>query len=131
MKFLKFLIPLSILSLIYNIIILGSVVLNLGWVRTRAAGGQFKTFPIGIRFLDFIMAIFMVFLIGLLWNHRVNKMSGKGPFIARLIGYNFIVSTFFQLISRSPDERWNAIPAIILAITFILIAKREQLRTAN
>jgi hypothetical protein len=58
-------------------------------------------------------------------------MSGKGPFIARLIGYNFIVSTFFQLISRSPDERWNAIPAIILAITFILIAKREQLRTAN
>ena len=102
------------------------MVLNLDWVRTRAAGGQFKTFPIGIRFVDFLMGVFMVFLFGLLWNHRNKPMDEKGPMVTRIIGYTFFVSTFFQLVSRSTDERWNAIPALILAVTFIAISRREK-----
>ena len=126
MKVLKVLIPLSLISLLYNIVILVSVTLNLDWVRTRAAGGQFTTFPIGVRFVDFLMAIFMVFLMGMLWNHRVNPMDAKGPMITRIIGYTFFISMFFQIISRSADERWNAIPALIIGITFILLSRREQ-----
>ncbi|MFM8448073.1 MAG: hypothetical protein ACKN92_07930 [Candidatus Nanopelagicaceae bacterium] len=126
MKILKILIPLSLISLVYNVILLFSVVLNLDWVRTRAAGGQFKTFPIGIRFVDFVMGVFMIFLFGLLWNHRNKPMDEKGPMVTRIIGYTFFVSTFFQLISRSADERWNAIPALILAVTFIAISRREK-----
>jgi hypothetical protein len=128
MKALKVLIPLSLFSLVYNAMILFSVVLNLDWVRTRAAGGQFKSFPIGVRFVDFLMGVFMIFLFGLLWNHRIKPMDEKGPMVARIIGYTFFVSTFFQLISRSTDERWNAIPALILAVTFVLLSRREQLR---
>jgi hypothetical protein len=128
MKPLKVLIPLSIVSLLYNIVILTSVTLNLDWVRTRAAGGQFKEFPIGVRFLDLLMAIFMVFLIGMLLNHREKPMDTKGPMVTRVIGYTFFLSMFFQLISRSADERWNAIPAAILAVTFIFISRREQSR---
>ena len=127
MKPLKFLIPLSLLSLLYNFAILLSVTLNLDWVRTRAAGGQFKEFPIGIRVLDFIFALFMLFLMALLWNHKDKPMDSKGPMIARLIGYTFFISAFFQTISRSSNERWNAIPALILAITFLTISKREQI----
>ena len=126
MKALKFLIPLSLISLLYNIIILLSVTLNLDWVRTRAAGGQYTTFPIGIRFVDFLMAIFMIFLMGMLWNHRINPMDAKGPTVTRIVGYTFFVSMFFQLISRSANERWNAIPALIIGITFILLSRREQ-----
>jgi hypothetical protein len=126
MKVLKVLIPLSLISLLYNIVILVSVTLNLDWVRTRAAGGQFTTFPIGVRFVDLLMAIFMVFLMGMLWNHRVNPMDAKGPMITRIIGYTFFISMFFQIISRSADERWNAIPALIIGITFILLSRREQ-----
>ena len=128
MKALKYLIPLSLISLIYNIVILLSVALNLDWVRTRAAGGQYKDFPIGVRFVDLLMAIFMVFLIGMLWNHREKPMDEKGPTVSRVIGYTFFISMFFQIASRSMDERWNAIPAGILAVTFILISRREQLR---
>lgn len=128
MKSLKILIPLSLISLVYNAVILFSVVLNLDWVQTRAAGGQFKTFPIGVRFVDFIMGVFMIFLFSLLWNHRIKAMDEKGPMVARIIGYTFFVSTFFQLISRSTDERWNAIPALILAVTFVLLSRREQVR---
>lgn len=129
MKPLKVLIPLSIASLLYNIIILTSVTLNLDWVRTRAAGGQFKEFPIGVRFLDFLMVVFMVFLIGMLWNHREKPMDAKGPTVTRIVGYTFFLSMFFQLISRSADERWNAIPAAILAVTFIFLSRREQARS--
>ena len=128
MKALKYLIPLSLISLIYNIVILLSVALNLDWVRTRAAGGQYKDFPIGVRFVDLLMAIFMVFLIGMLWNHREKPMDEKGPTVSRVIGYTFFISMFFQIASRSMDERWNAIPAGILAVTFIFISRREQLR---
>lgn len=128
MKALKYLMPLSLISLLYNIVILLSVTLNLDWVRTRAAGGQYTTFPIGIRFVDFLMAIFMVFLVGMLWKHRELPMDEKGPTVTRVIGYTFFISMFFQVASRSMDERWNAIPAGILAVTFILISRREQLR---
>ena len=128
MRVLKYLIPLSLISLAYNVAILLSVTLNLEWVRTRAAGGQYTTFPIGIRFVDFLMAVFMVFLIVMLWKHRELPMDEKGPTVTRVIGYTFFVSMFFQIASRSMDERWNAIPAGILAVTFILISRREQLR---
>ena len=127
-KALKVLIPLSLISLLYNAVLLISVTLNYDWVRTRAAGGQYETFPIGIRFVDFLMGIFMLFLIAMLWNRREKPMDEKGPMVTRIIGYTFFVSTFFQLASRSSDERWNAIPALILAITFILISRREKSR---
>jgi hypothetical protein len=127
MKLLRILIPLSLISLVYNVAILVSVALNLDWVRTRAAGGQFTDFPFGIRVLDLIIALFMLFLMALLWNHKDKPMDSKGPMITRLIGYTFFISAFFQTISRSSNERWNAIPALILAITFLAISKREQI----
>ena len=128
MKYLRFLIPLSLLSLAYNVVILFSVVLNLDWVRTRAAGGQYETFPFSLRFIYFVMTVFMIFLALLLWNHREVPMDPSGPRTARIIGYTFFISTIFQLISRSADERWNAIPALILAVTFILLSRREKSR---
>ena len=128
MKSLKVLIPLSILSLVYNVAILISVTLNFDWVRTRAAGGQYKDFPIGIRIAYLIMTFFMIFLIGMIWNHRENPMTSKGLNITRVMGYIFILSAFAQLISQSANERWNAIPAAILAITFILISRRQRVR---
>ena len=128
MKYLKYLIPLSLLSLLYNSIILISVVFNMDWVRTRAAGGQYETFPYLLRFIYFIMTIFMIFLALLLWNHRDAHMDPNGPRTARIIGYTFFISTFFQLASRSANEKWNAIPALILAITFILLSRREKSR---
>ena len=127
-KALKVLIPLSFISLLYNAILLISVTLNYDWVRTRAAGGQYETFPIGLRFVYFVMSIFMIFLITMLWTYRDAPMDANGPRTTRIIGYTFFVSTFFQLASRSSDERWNAIPALILAITFILISRREKSR---
>ena len=127
MNTLKVLIPLSLLSLVYNVAILISVTLNLHWVRTRAAGGQYTNFPVGIRFMYLIMAFLMVFLIGMIWNHRENPMNAKGPIITQVLGYIFVLSSVVQLISRSTNERWNAIPAFIIALTFLALSRREKI----
>lgn len=127
MKLLRVLIPLSLISLAYNFAILLSVTLNLDWVRTRAAGGQFTDFPFAVRFVYFLMAFGMIYLMAMLWNHREIHITDKTPVLARILGYVFILSTLLQLISRSPDERWNAIPALVIALTFLNLSKERKL----
>jgi len=122
------LIYLAELALIYNASILISVTLNLDWAKPRAAGGQFETFPIGIRIIYCGMFFGMVFLILLLWRHRTIALDQAGVRLARIIGYVFIASTFVQLISRSPEEQTNAIPASIISLTFFLLARRDRQR---
>ncbi|HEY9275995.1 MAG TPA: hypothetical protein VIO63_02435, partial [Candidatus Nanopelagicaceae bacterium] len=112
------------LALVYNLMILFSVVLNLSWVETRAAGGQYTDFPISIRILCFFMSIgtaILIFYLRKLTSERVTSQDIK---FARYLGWLFIVSTILQLISRSPNEQWNAIPAAVIATTFLLISRR-------
>jgi len=119
MKQKAYLIYASLLALIYNFVILISVALNQEWVRTRAAGGQYETFPITIRVIYFLMSIFMATLMLWLWDHRNQSLNPQSRRLARILGYTFVVSTFLQIISQSPDESWNAIPALVLAVTFL------------
>ena len=126
MKRFQYLISASIVSLLYNVFILFSVSMNMEWVRTRAAGGQYENFPIWIRILYFVMASFMGSLIFWLWDHRYGVVEGRSKTFAKGLSYLFIISTLLQLISRSADERWNAIPASILAITFWVLVRRNS-----
>ena len=126
MKRIHYLIAAAIFSLLYNFVILLAVSLNLEWVRTRAAGGQYETFPAGIRIVYFLMSSFMGTLIFWLWDHRNQVLDNPSRRLARIFSYTFIISTALQLVSRSADERWNAIPAAILAITFWVLSKRNE-----
>lgn len=125
MKQLKIWITASIFSLFGNSVILLGVALDLDWVRTRAAGGQFETFPIVLRIIYFLMFIFMISLIIWLWDNRKGSLTQRGTRFAKFLWVLFSISTVTQLISRSADERWNAIPAVILAITFFKLAKQK------
>lgn len=126
MNRLRFLVLASIASLLYNFAILLSVTLNLDWVRTRAAGGQYETFPVAIRVIYFVMSSFMGTLIFWLWDHRNQVLDAPSKRLARIFSYTFLISTALQLVSRSADERWNAIPASILAITFWVLSRRDS-----
>lgn len=98
------------LSLIYNALLLGAVVLNLDWARSRAAGGNFQTFPVTLRLLyafQFLLTIFLIWYI-----------TRASTFWSKILTSVFVISTLFQLLSRSPNERWNALPAAIIAFTF-------------
>ena len=114
------------LSLTYNIILLFSVSMNYDWVKTRAAGGGFDSFPISIRIAYFFMAAFMAALMFWLWDKRNGINTIRGYRFATFLAVLFSISTLMQLISRSSDERWNAIPAAIMAITFWVFRNKKD-----
>ena len=120
----NYLIPASIASLVYNFVLLLSVTLNLEWSKTRAAGGQFESFPVFLRILYFFMAVMMAAIAFWIWNIRKQSLNERSKRISKLACVIFSLSTIIQLISQSADERWNAIPALILAVTFFAIARK-------
>lgn len=123
MKFLAYLVYAAIFSLLYNFFLLISVTLNLDWAHSRAAGGQFDSFPIYLRVVYFFMSVLTMTLLFWLWDNRSGLVSQRSRKVGRLLGFLFSVSTLLQLISQSPNERWNAIPALVLAITFFRLVK--------
>lgn len=121
----------AVASLVFNIALLVSVTLDLEWAHTRAAGGGFDSFPVALRVIYLAMAVFMAWLLRVLWNHRTRPLDARGGRIARWVGVLFVLSTATQLISRSADERWNAIPAAILALAFFALARRATAATRS
>lgn len=113
-------------ALLYNSILLFSVTLNLDWAKPRAAGGQFDSFPLTIRVIYLLMFFGMLFLINFLWRYRQTVLPKTAARLARILGYLFVISTLTQLVSRSSAERFNALPAAIIAVTFLVLARREM-----
>lgn len=114
------------LALIYNVIILLGVVSNQSWAHSRAVGGQYTDFPVMIRIIYFFMTIGTAVLIFYLRNLVNVSVSPQDLKFARYLGWLFVVSTILQLISRSSAEQWNAIPASIIALTFLLLARGSK-----
>ena len=114
----KILIPL-IISYIWTTGLVIGVIFNANFALTRAAGGQFETFPTSIRFSYIFTLIIILFGIKFWWE----KNQGKPVRPRWIITFYFFLnclSTVTQLISRSPNEKWNAIPAFIIAYSFYL-----------
>lgn len=116
----------ALLALAFNSLLLASVTLDLEWARTRAAGGQFEEFPLVIRAVYLMLSVAMIFLMRLSWRLLHDEASQKEHLVAKWIGRLFVVSAFTQLISQSADERWNAIPAAVIATAFLVSARRNQ-----
>ena len=105
--------PLLALSLAWNIYLVVGVILNQSYAQTRAAGGQYETFPIGIR-CAYLVTLAILIYQALLFFTNIKRPTWiyKGFF---LLG---VASFFVNAISRSSYERWNAIPAAIISYGF-------------
>lgn len=114
------------LALMYNAALLFSVTLNLPWAKSRAAGGQYDSFPLAIRALYFLMFLGMLVLMNFLWHNRNAKMSKAAVQFSRMLSYLFILSTIIQLLSKSSAEQFNAIPSAIIALTFLVLHRRNM-----
>jgi len=91
------------LSSAWSLFIVGLVVLKVDWALPRAAGGQFESFPNWLRILyigNFALLSIQIFA----------YVKKRLPLI-RIFFWISLLSTFVNLISRSPLERWNALPA--------------------
>ena len=105
------------LALAWNLTLVLGVVFNQEYALTRAAGGQFESFPSGIHAAYILTAglllwQYLTFLS--MWGHR----SINPAWLPRLFLIISLLSTLVNAISRSSAERWNSIPALIIAYGF-------------
>jgi hypothetical protein len=106
-----------LLSFAWNAFLLIGVVLNLDFVHTRAAGGQFIEFPTEIRvvyFLQLALVIYQVWIFKLIFHSDPVKPN----WIPKLFFTLGILGILANAASRSANERWNVIPAAIITWSF-------------
>jgi membrane-associated HD superfamily phosphohydrolase len=97
-------------SLIWNIYLVIGVVNNSEYALTRAAGGQFDSFPTGIRIAYVVTLMILLYqALVLLGNHHAPRWIMTAMLVMG------VLSVLVNAISRSVNERWNAIPAGIIA----------------
>lgn len=104
-------------SMAWNLALVLGVVFNKSFALTRAAGGQYENFPTAIRVAYVVTASLLIWqyrtLLNL-WGHR----SVNPTWFPRLFLIISLISALVNAISRSSAERWNAIPALIIAYGF-------------
>ncbi len=106
------------LSSAWSLFIVGFVVLNVDWALPRAAGGQFESFPNWLRILyigNFALLSFQLFA----------YVKKRLPLIW-IFFWISLLSTFVNLISRSPLERWNALPAGITTFALFMLMRDSR-----
>ena len=102
-----------LLSLGWNIFLVIGVITNQEYAITRAAGGQFESFPNGIRIAYCVTLAILIFQSQILFTQKRWPRALYALFF--FLGCS---SVLMNAISRSADERWNAIPALLIAIAF-------------
>lgn len=113
----------SLLSLAWTLYLTASVAFNSLSVASRVAGGQLHTFSGALRFTYAVQAIVVLyqlfFLVQLFKRHGV--WSKSSYLLARVFLILSGLSGAVNLMSRSPLERWNAIPAFAIAYAYIAL----------
>jgi hypothetical protein len=115
------------LCLLWNLALVAGVVLNASYAFERAAGGQFNTFPIGVRLLYIFISAFVLYQIVVFDRFQSGK-SITSVWILKVFCGLGLLSTVLNLISRSTFERWNAVPAVIITIAFYKQIKQVDQR---
>ena len=106
-----------LLSFAWNIFLIVGVILNNGFVHTRAAGGQFTDFPASIRVvyvLQLVLVVYQVWIFKLIFHTEPIRLKWLPRFFV-IVG---IIGILVNAVSRSSNERWNVIPASIITWAF-------------
>ena len=115
-----------LLSFAWNIFLLVGVILNIEFVHSRAAGGQFTDFPTSIRvvyILQLALVVYQVWIFKLIFNREPIRLKWL-PKLFFIVG---IIGILLNALSRSSNERWNVIPAGIITWSFWYYGiKREK-----
>ena len=108
------------ISLLWNIYLVLGVVNNQSYALTRAAGGHYESFPTGIRIAYVITLMILLYQsLVILGNHHAPQWVLNAMLVMG------VLSVIVNAISRSANERWNAIPAAVIAYAVYLRAKRN------
>jgi hypothetical protein len=100
----------------WSLFIVLLVVLNVDWVLPRAAGGQFDSFPSWLRILYLFNFSLLTIQVIAYIQKRMN--------LIKIFFWISTLSAIVNLASRSPLERWNAIPAGVAALALWRASRR-------
>jgi len=115
-------------SFAWNLYLVGGVMLGASFALNRAAGGQFEVFPTYIRIiyiLNFVLIVYQVVIFG----RYEYGIAIKPKWIINAFVILGVMGIIANAASRSAEERWNVIPAIIITFAFYRILKSETKRT--
>jgi hypothetical protein len=115
-------------SFAWNLYLVGGVILGASFALDRAAGGQFEVFPTYIRviyILNFALIVYQVMIFG----RYEYGLAMKPKWIVKAFVILGVLGILANAASRSVDERWNVIPAIIITFAFYRILKSDTNRT--
>ena len=111
-------------SFAWSLYLVVGVVLGADYALTRAAGGQFDSFPTYLRFLYLINTAVILWQVivymRLLQNKAIKPVWTLKTFV--ILG---ALGTLANAASRSADERWNVIPMMITTWTFWSNSKKN------
>jgi len=99
----------------WSLFIVSLVVLNVEWALPRAAGGQFEAFPLWLRLLYIVNVALLSLQIFAYAKQRLRMLQ--------FFFWLSLASAAVNLISRSPLERWNALPAAISAFSIFVLMR--------
>lgn len=113
----RFFSPIVFLSFAWSLYLVVGVVLGADYALTRAAGGQFDSFPTFLRFLYLINIAVIVWQV-IVYSRLLQNKVIKPLWTLKVFVIVGILGTLANGVSRSADERWNAIPMLITTVTF-------------
>lgn len=114
-------------SFAWSLFLVIGVVLGADYALTRAAGGQFDSFPTYLRFLYLINTAVIIWQVVVYFRILQHKTI-KPAWSLKLFVILGVLGTAANGSSRSADERWNVIPAFIITFAFYKIMKSHQIR---
>ena len=111
-----------------NLAVFGSAALNLDWVLSGVAHGQYESLPAAWRVGYLALSILMVVQVSLARRllERGGAWSPASAVGSMLLVLFYVLSTVLYAISPTNDERWNAIPAVALMVAFFMLRGPED-----
>lgn len=113
----------SLLSLGWSLYLTAAVALDVLSVAPRVAGGQLHSFSGALRFTYGVQALVVIFQF--IFIVQLFKRSGVWSNTSYLLARIFLIlstlSAIVNLASRNPLERWNAIPAFVIAYGYLVL----------
>ena len=104
-------------SFAWSLFLVVGVVFGADYALTRAAGGQFESFPTYLRFLYLINTAFIIWQ-AIVYIRLLQKKSIKAIWSLKFFIIMGILGTIANAASRSSDERWNVIPLLVTTLVF-------------
>lgn len=116
---------LAYLSILWGIFLNLAVVTNADFALKIAAGGQFQSFPAQVRVIYFLQLLLLTLQFRTFRNLLTRRVI-KPTWLVNFFIFTSTLGLILNLISRSPAERWNAIPLAIITYAFWKFRKVNQ-----